>query len=85
MEAINSFSALLIWVSSSPGSEVNWPPTDHVPEVPGNSVALLRGRGVQIRSISDGIDPAISIGRLMLNMLATLAEYEWEVHSWRNH
>lgn len=31
-----------------------------------NTVALLRGRGVQIRSISDGIDPATSTGRLML-------------------
>lgn len=44
-----------------------------------NTVALLRGRGVQIRSISDGIDPATSTGRLMLNMLATLAEYEREL------
>src|SRR6478735_3295885 len=44
-----------------------------------NTVALLRGRGVQVRSISDGIDPATSTGRLMLNMLATLAEYEREL------
>jgi hypothetical protein len=29
--------------------------------------------------ISDGIDPAASTGRLMLNMLATLAEYEREL------
>ena len=41
-----------------------------------NTVALLRGRGIQVRSISDGIDAATSTGRLMLNMLATLAEYE---------
>jgi len=34
---------------------------------------------VQLRSISDGIDPATSSGRLMLNMLATLAEYEREL------
>jgi DNA invertase Pin-like site-specific DNA recombinase len=44
-----------------------------------NTVALLRNRGVHVRSISDGIDPATSTGRLMLNMLATLAEYEREL------
>ena len=32
-----------------------------------------------MKSISDGIDPATSTGRLMLNMLATLAEYEREL------
>ncbi|MET4540039.1 DNA invertase Pin-like site-specific DNA recombinase [Arthrobacter bambusae] len=44
-----------------------------------NTVNLLRGRGVELRSISDGIDPATTSGRLMLNMLATLAEYEREL------
>lgn len=44
-----------------------------------NTVNLLRERGVNVRSISDGIDPATSTGRLMLNMLATLAEYEREL------
>ena len=44
-----------------------------------NTVTLLRGRGVQVRSISDGIDPATVTGRLMLNLLATLAEYEREL------
>lgn len=44
-----------------------------------NTVNLLRDRGVQVRSISDGIDPSTSTGRLMLNMLATLAEYEREL------
>ena len=44
-----------------------------------NTVNLLRDRGVHVRSISDGIDPATSTGRLMLNMLATLAEYEREL------
>lgn len=44
-----------------------------------NTVTLLRERGVQVRSISDGIDPSTSTGRLMLNMLATLAEYEREL------
>jgi len=44
-----------------------------------NTVTLLGERGVQLRSISDGIDPATSSGRLMLNMLATLAEYEREL------
>ena len=44
-----------------------------------NTVNLLRERGIHVRSISDGIDPATSTGRLMLNMLATLAEYEREL------
>jgi len=42
-------------------------------------VNLLRDRDVAVRSVSDGIDPATSTGRLMLNMLATLAEYEREL------
>lgn len=44
-----------------------------------NTVNLLRERGVELRSVSDGIDPATTSGRLMLNMLATLAEYEREL------
>ncbi|WP_309109057.1 recombinase family protein [Arthrobacter sp.] len=44
-----------------------------------NTVNLLRSREIHVRSISDGIDPATSTGRLMLNMLATLAEYEREL------
>lgn len=44
-----------------------------------NTVNLLRERGVNVRSISDGIDPATSTGRMMLNFLASLAEYEREL------
>lgn len=44
-----------------------------------NTVNLLRERSIKVRSVSDGIDPATSTGRLMLNMLATLAEYEREL------
>jgi DNA invertase Pin-like site-specific DNA recombinase len=44
-----------------------------------NAVNGLRDSGIAVRSISDGIDPATSTGRLMLNMLATLAEYEREL------
>lgn len=44
-----------------------------------NTVNVFRDRGIQVRSISDGIDPTTSTGRLMLNMLATLAEYEREL------
>lgn len=40
---------------------------------------LLRGSGVKIQSVSDGIDPDTSSVRLMLGMLATLAEYEREL------
>lgn len=44
-----------------------------------NTVNLLRDQGVKIRSISDSIDPETSAGRMMLGMLATLAEYEREL------
>ena len=44
-----------------------------------NTVNLLREREVKIKSVSDGIDPETSSGRLMLGMLGTLAEYEREL------
>ncbi|MDN5746684.1 MAG: recombinase family protein [Nocardioidaceae bacterium] len=44
-----------------------------------STVTLLREQGVKIRSVSDGIDPETSSGRMMLGMLATLAEYEREL------
>jgi len=44
-----------------------------------NTVELLRSHGVHVRSLSDGIDPTTSTGRLMLHMLATLVEYEREL------
>lgn len=44
-----------------------------------NTVNHLRETGINVRSIQDGIDPATSTGRMMLNMLATLAEYEREL------
>ncbi|MBG6218599.1 DNA invertase Pin-like site-specific DNA recombinase [Arthrobacter sp. CAN_A6] len=44
-----------------------------------NTVNSLREQGILVRSLSDGIDPETSTGRLMLNMLATLAEYEREL------
>lgn len=44
-----------------------------------NMANQLRDGGVKIQSVSDGIDPETSSGRLMLAMLATLAEYEREL------
>lgn len=44
-----------------------------------NTVNLLRDQGVKVQSISDSIDPETSAGRMMLGMLATLAEYEREL------
>lgn len=44
-----------------------------------NTVSRLRDHGIQVESISDRIDPATATGQLMLNMLATLAEYEREL------
>lgn len=38
-----------------------------------NTVNHLQENQINIRSVQDGIDPATSSGRLMLNMLATLA------------
>ena len=35
--------------------------------------------GVHVQSISDGIDPSTKNGRMLLGMLATLAEYEREL------
>jgi DNA invertase Pin-like site-specific DNA recombinase len=43
------------------------------------TVADLQARGIAVRSISDGIDPTTPTGRLMLGLLATLAEYEREL------
>lgn len=48
-----------------------------------STVDELRARGIEVRSISDGIDPTTSTGRLMLGLLATLAEYERELISER--
>lgn len=44
-----------------------------------NTVTELRDHGIEVRSISDGIDPGTASGRMMLGMLATLAEYEREL------
>lgn len=44
-----------------------------------NTVNLLRESDISIRSVQDGIDPATTNGRLLLDMLATLAEYEREL------
>ena len=43
------------------------------------TVKDLIDRGVQVRSLSDGIDPSTREGRLMLNLMATFAEYEREL------
>jgi DNA invertase Pin-like site-specific DNA recombinase len=37
---------------------------------------MLGERGIILRSLRDGIDPSAPNGRLMLNLLASLAEYE---------
>lgn len=43
------------------------------------TVKGLTDRGVVVRSLSDGIDPSTREGRLMLNLMATFAEYEREL------
>lgn len=44
-----------------------------------NTVAMLRERGIQLRSLEDGIDPETTGGLLMLDLLVDLAEYEREL------
>ena len=44
-----------------------------------NTVNMMRGASIVVRSISDRIDRATSTGRLMLNILAALAGYEGEL------
>lgn len=39
----------------------------------------LRGRGITIRSLTDGVDTGGTTGRLVLNLLGTVAEYEREI------
>ncbi|TYC99910.1 recombinase family protein [Arthrobacter echini] len=43
------------------------------------TVKDLLHRGIEVRSLSDGIDPSTREGRLMLNLMATFAEYEREL------
>ncbi len=43
------------------------------------TVKDLVDRGVKVRSLTDGIDPSTREGRLMLNLMATFAEYEREL------
>lgn len=43
------------------------------------TVKNLTDRGVLVRSLSDRIDPSTREGRLMLNLMATFAEYEREL------
>lgn len=41
--------------------------------------STLAERGVRIRTITDGVDTGTSTGRLLLGLLATLADWEREV------
>lgn len=43
------------------------------------TIERLDARGIRVRSIHDGIDPATPAGRLMLGLLGSLAEYEREL------
>ena len=44
-----------------------------------NTANMMRDADIGVRSIFGGVDPVTSTGRLMLNMLATAAEYEREL------
>lgn len=41
-----------------------------------NTIKLLRDKGIRLRSLTDNIDPDTASGKLMLGLLAHLAEYE---------
>ncbi|SDS02274.1 Site-specific DNA recombinase [Brevibacterium sandarakinum] len=43
------------------------------------TVTALTERGIAVRSLTDGINPSTREGRLMLNLMATFAEYEREL------
>lgn len=43
------------------------------------TVTTLTERGIAVRSLTDGINPSTREGRLMLNLMATFAEYEREL------
>lgn len=43
------------------------------------TVEDLTGRGIHVRSLTDGADSSTPSGRLMIGILATLAEYEREL------
>lgn len=47
------------------------------------TVSILVERGIQIRSVVDCIDPSTAQGRLMLNLLCSLAEYDRHLASER--
>ncbi|WP_210602867.1 recombinase family protein [Brevibacterium oceani] len=44
-----------------------------------STVTALTEQGVALRSLTDGINPSTCEGRLMLNLMATFAEYEREL------
>jgi len=48
-----------------------------------DTVTMLGERGISLRSVQDGTDPSNTNGRLMLNLLASLAEYERHLSSER--
>lgn len=48
-----------------------------------DTVTVLRDQGVEIRSLSDGIDSTTALGRMQINLLTTLAEYERELNAER--
>lgn len=48
-----------------------------------DSVAMLAARGIAIRSVQDNIDSRTTSGRLMINLLASLAEYDRHLTSER--
>jgi DNA invertase Pin-like site-specific DNA recombinase len=43
------------------------------------TVADLQGRGIYLRALQDGADSSTSTGRMMIGILASLAEYEREL------
>lgn len=48
-----------------------------------DTVTLIRERGIHLRSLQDGIDSRTAQGRLMLNLLGILAEYDRHLASER--
>jgi DNA invertase Pin-like site-specific DNA recombinase len=47
------------------------------------TIASFRARGINVQSLSDGIDSSTTNGQILLNLLSSLAEYEHELISER--
>jgi DNA invertase Pin-like site-specific DNA recombinase len=70
MEYVREGDAVVVWKLDRLGRN-----TLHILE----TVKALTDRGVTLVSVSDGIDSSTAVGRMMIGVLGSLAEYEREL------